>query len=224
MKSLNKYINESAEFELIKTEYREYGVVTLIRRENIDCSTLSKDEFVNLMNEDLHKAIEEYGKVIKPLNDEKLKKFIDVDINKAINFAEKKYKSQKKRDEYIENARKNTESKKYLLEDYKRITFDLRLDKNDISMSEYLILNINTTKDQLEKCFNEIKDNRYFKKAIGWAFKYESNNKEKIGYYSYRPYIDLLLNETSKEEEQRDTQVLTQSVKDFYTNSKYWGD
>ena len=51
MKSLNNYINEAAEFELIKTEYREYGVVTLARRENVKCASLSKEKFVKMIAE-----------------------------------------------------------------------------------------------------------------------------------------------------------------------------
>lgn len=224
MKSLNKYINESAEFERIKTEYREYGVVTLVRREDIDCSTISKEDFIKLMGEDLHNAIEEYGNIVKPLNDERLKQYIENDINQAIKFAEKKYKSQKKRDEYIENARKNTESKKYYLDDYKRIFFDLKPEKGDMGISQNCVLNIKTDEDQLGKCYDEIKNSNYFKKAKGWAFKYESGNKEKISYYSFRPYIDLLLDENSKAEQKRDAEKLAKSVQDFYANSNYWGD
>ena len=65
MKSLNNYINEAAEFELIKTEYREYGVVTLARRENVKCASLSKEKFVKMIAEDLNTAIEEYSKIVK---------------------------------------------------------------------------------------------------------------------------------------------------------------
>lgn len=224
MKDIKNYINEAVEFELIKTEYREYGVVTLVRREDVDCSTISKEEFIKLMGEDLHNAIEEYGKIIKPLNDERLKQYIENDIKQAERFAEKKWKSQKKRDEYIENARKNTESKKYYLDDYKRIFFDFKPDKGDMGISYDCILDIKTDDNQLSKCFDKIKDSKYFKKATGWVFKYESNSKDKIGYYSFRPYIDLLLDENSKAEQKRDAEQLAKSVQDFYTNSNYWGD
>lgn len=226
MKNLNNYINEAVEFELIKTEYREYGVVTLVRRENVKCSSLSKEKFVKMILEDLHNAIEEYGKIIKPLNDERLKTYIERDIKQAEAYAEKKWKTQKKRDEYVENAKKNAETKKWYLDDYKRIFFDFKPDKGNMGIAQECILNVKTDEKQLEKCYEEIKNSKYFKKATGWAFKYESHgiNKEKPGYYSFRPYVDLLLDETSREEQKRDAETLAQAVKDFYANSNYWGD
>lgn len=224
MKSLNNYINEAAEFELIKTEYREYGVVTLARRENVKCASLSKEKFVKMIAEDLNTAIEEYSKIVKPLNDERLKEFIEREVRMATKFAEKKWKTQKKRDEYIENARKNAQDKKWYLEDPKRIFFDFKPDKGNMGIPEVCILKADSDESQLEKCYDEIKNSKYFKNATGWAFKYESNSKEKITTYAFRPYVDLLLDETSREEQKRDEENLTKAVQSFYSNSNYWGD
>ena len=224
MKSLNNYINEAAEFELIKTEYREYGVVTLARRENVKCASLSKEKFVKMIAEDLNTAIEEYSKIVKPLNDERLKEFIEREVRMATKFAEKKWKSQKKRDEYIENARKNAQDKKWYLEDPKRIFFDFKPDKGNMGIPEVCILKANSDENQLGRCYDEIKNSKYFKNATVWAFKYESNSKEKITTYAFRPYVDLLLDETSREEQKREEENLTKAVQSFYSNSNYWGD
>ena len=224
MKSLNNYINEAAEFELIKTEYREYGVVTLARRENVKCASLSKEKFVKMIAEDLNTAIEEYSKIVKPLNDERLKEFVEREVEMATKFAEKKWKTQKKRDEYIENARKNAQDKKWYLEDPKRIFFDFKPDKGNMGIPAVCILKANSDENQLGRCYDEIKNSKYFKKATGWAFKYESHSKEKITTYAFRPYVDLLLDETSREEQKREEENLTKAVQSFYSNSNYWGD
>ena len=224
MKSLNNYINEAAEFELIKTEYREYGVVTLARRENVKCASLSKEKFVKMISEDLNTAIEEYSKIVKPLNDERLKEFVEREVEMATKFAEKKWKTQKKRDEYIENARKNAQDKKWYLEDPKRIFFDFKPDKGNMGIPAVCILKANSDENQLGRCYDEIKNSKYFKNATGWAFKYESHSKEKITTYAFRPYVDLLLDETSREEQKREEENLTKAVQSFYSNSNYWGD
>ena len=221
MKSLNNYINEAVEFEKIKNRF---GVVTLVRRENVDCASLSKEKFIKLIAEDLNTAIEEYCKIAKPINDENRKERVERAVRIAAEFAKKKWKTQKKQDEYIENARKNEQSKTWFEEDPKRIFFDFKPDKGNMGIPEVCILKADSDESQLEKCYDEIKNSKYFKNATGWAFKYESNSKEKITTYAFRPYVDLLLDATSREEQKRDEENLTKAVQSFYANSNYWGD
>ena len=224
MKSIKEFINEAAEFELIKTEYREYGCVTLVRHENLDLANMTKKQFVKLMSADLKEAIEEYSKIVKPLNDEALKKNIEREVAKATKFAETKYKTQRGKDKYIENARKNAEAKKWYLEDPERIFFDFQPDKGSMGIPMDCILKAKTDEEQLSKCYDYLSKNKYFKKATGWAFKYETNSKTEASYYAFRPYVDLLLDESDRAEQKRDEEMLTQAVQDFYKNSNYWGD
>ena len=225
MKDLVTYINENVEFDIIKTEHSEYGVVTLVRRENVDCANISKEDFVKFIGEDLKNAVDEYAKIVKPINDQHKKDLIERDVKAAIKFAEKKWKTQKKRDEYIENARKNAEAKKWYLDDPNRIFFDFKPDKGKQGISDVCILRGEGTNDkQLERCYDELQESKYFKRGTGWAFKYESSSKDKISTYSFRPYVDLLLNESDKAEQQRDEENLAASIKAFYANSNYWGD
>ena len=55
-------------------------------------------------------------------------------------------------------------------------------------------------------------------------FKYESNKMDKIWTYGFRPYVDLLLDETSRQEQKRDTERLYKAMDQFYADSNYWGD
>ena len=224
MKSITEYIAEAAEFEKIKTQYREYAVVTLVRRENINCASLTEEEFVKIMGDDLKSAINEYVEIVKPLNEKAKQRHIEYKIKTATKYAEKKWKTQKKRDEYIENIRKNAESEGWYMSDPKRIFFDFDVDKGSQGISSVCILKNETDEKQLKQCFEEVKNNRYFKKATGWAFKYESNSKEEMSTYCFRPYVDLLLDETTRAEQKRDEENLTQAIQNFYANSNYWGD
>ena len=224
MKDLKNFINEAVEFETIKTEYREYGVVTLVRRENVDCANISKEDFVKFIREDINTAVEEYAKIVKPLNDQKVKDSIEREIKNAISFAEKKWKTQKKRDEYVENAKKNIENKKWYLEDPKRIFFDFKPDTGRMGIPVVCTLSYDSDDKQLERCYEELVNGKYFKRGTGWAFKYESRSKDKINVYSFRPYVDLLLNESDREEQKRDAKNLSDSIERFYSNSNYWGD
>ena len=221
MKSLNHYINEAVEFEKIKNRF---GVVTLLRRENVDCASLSKEKFIKLITEDLNTAIEEYCKIAKPINDEYRKERVERAARIAAEFAKKKWKTQKKQDEYIENARKNEQSKTWFEEDPKRIFFDFQPDKGAGYVHQECILTADTDETQLGKCYDIIKNNKYFKRATGWAFKYESNKMDKIWTYGFRPYVDLLLDETSRQEQKRDAERLYKAMDQFYADSNYWGD
>ena len=51
-----------------------------------------------------------------------------------------------------------------------------------------------------------------------FEYKYQANSKENPT-YCFRPYIDLLLDESSRAEQKRDGETLTAAVKDFYSNT-----
>jgi len=223
MKNLKDYIIESVDFEIIKNNYKNYCVVTLVRRE-VDCKSISKEDFVKFIKEDLQKAVNEYTEIVKPYNEARIKSHIDIEVKHAIVFAEKKWKTQKKRDEYIANVKKNAENQKLYLEDPKKIFFDFQPNKGDMGINYDCILRVNDSDEKLAKCYDEVKSSKYFNKATGWAFKYESSSKDKPSTYSFRPYVDLLLDESTRAEQKRDEEMLNKAIEDFYKNSNYWGD
>jgi hypothetical protein len=225
MKDIISYIRESVEIEKSNKfgENSDYVTVTLVRRENLDLSSISKEDFIKFILEDYKKAVEEYDNIIKPLNDKRRKQLIERDVNIAIKFAEKKWKTEKKRNEYVENIRKNAEAKEWYMDKADRIFFDCKPDKGDIGINQDCIFDKNTNEKQLERAYDILIKSKYFKKGTGWAFKYDANSKDHL-YYSFRPYIDILLNESDRAEQKRDEETLNKSVENFYKNTNYWGD
>ena len=225
MKSLSNYINESIEFDLIDSYYGKIGVVTLVKREGIDCANLSKEDFVSFMNEDIKIAHEEYSKICKKYNDDFISKQVEKAKKNAIEYAEKKYKRQSYKDKYIQNAIKNAENSKAFFSDADKIFFDFKPDTGENGINSVCIISPkDVTDSQLEKCYDIVSKSKYFKKATGWSFKYESQNKDKVSVYSFRPYIDLILDENTRSEQQRDADRLRDSINNFYKDSNYWGD
>jgi len=220
MKDIKTYILEAAEWE--QTKESGYGVMTLIRREDLDLSTISEEDFIKFILEDYNKAVEEYAKICKPLNDKKIEDNIEREVKQSIKFAEKKWKTEKKRTEYVENIRKNAKEKKLFLEDPKRIFFDLKPDKGQMGIRQECIINASSNEKTLKIAYEEMQKSKYFKRGTGWAFKYDAYGKDKN--YSFRPYIDILLDESSREEQKRDEETLSNAIASFYANSNYWGD
>lgn len=221
MKDITSFIKESIDIE--KSKIGTYVTVTLVKRENLDLSTITKKQFVKYMLEDFNKAVAEYDKIITPLNELRRKELIDSEVKAAISYAEKKWKTEKKRNEYVENIRKNAEAKEWYMQKADRIFFDCKPDTGKMSITSDCVFNKNTDEKQLGRAYENLKKSKYFTRGTGWAFKYEAHSKTNL-YYSFRPYVDILLNETDRAEQLRDAEMLRKSVDDFYKNTNYWGD
>lgn len=218
MKSLVEYIREQLEVENGRNGYK---IVTLVRRENIDLANISEENFVKFIKEDFKKAVDEYTNVVKPYNEKRIAELIERDVNLAIKFAEKKWKTEKKRNEYVENIRKNAEQKKWYVENPERIFFDFK-PTPAMGISSNCIIDKSSSDDTLKRAYEELKKDKYFTRGKGWAFKYETSDEKNP--YSFRPWIDVLLSDNDKEEQKRDEENLTKAVEDFYKDTKYWGD
>jgi len=65
------------------------------------------------------------------------------------------------------------------------------------------------------KCFNTIKDNKYFKVAKGWILE---------DHHHSRPQIKLILDESMEAEFKNDEENLGNAIAEFYKGTNYWGD
>jgi hypothetical protein len=219
MKDLVTYINEAVEFEKVNN----LVIVSLVRRENIDLSKLSKEDFIKLIKEDFAIACKEYDKLMAPINTSNRETFIKNSVERAVKYAETKYKRAKYKEKYIENARKNAENAHLYNESSKNLFFDLKPNPGSMSIPEVCIIRHSSTDETLSKAYDEMQKDKYFKRGTGWAFKYSTRSEEKP-ILTCRPYIDILLDETSREEQKRDGEILAQAIDNFYSKSNYWGD
>ena len=204
-----------------------YRWITLTSR-HIDCSNITVDEFISMMNSDLLEAQEKYNELYIPEWEAyKLRRFNESLIaihNRAIKFAEKKWKTEKKRNAYIEREVKKAR-KEYKFDSfyYGLSFFDFNVNPGDMGISSNCILSYeDLTPNKLRRCFENIKDNKYFKKAKGWILTYEcSENSYRT---AFRPQIKLIVDSETEAQMKHDEEVLTNAVNEFYKGCQYWGD
>lgn len=190
-------------------------ITTLITR-NVNCSSITKEDFIKFMMEDLHNSKEEYHNL--HFQDEKAKfedreAYFKESIKKrARTFAEKKWKTEAKRNAYVEREMAKYVPGIFKFHEIEYFDFDVEPWSNYTSYT----FSIDTvTTEQLSKCYDEVKENKYFKNATGWIL--EDN-------YHFRPQIKLILPEEYKKMWETDVKNLEKAISEFYKNTTYFGD
>lgn len=205
----------------------DYRTITLTSR-NINCSTITADEFIQAMFSDFLEAEEKYNDLYIPEWEAyKVKSFNDRMVwvrNWATKIAEKKWKTEKKRTAFIEKEVEKAR-KEYKIDNfyYDLSFFDFKVNPGEMGISgDCCISYKELTPAKLRRCYEAVKDNKYFKKATGWKLTYEaSNNSYRT---SFRPHIELIVDTETAAQMKRDADDLTASVNNFYKGCTYWGD
>lgn len=204
-----------------------YRTIILASR-NINCSTITADEFISAMFSDFLEAEEKYNDLYIPeWEAAKLKNFFDrleCARKRATNFAEKKWKTEKKRTAYIESEVAKARNDYKMSDFYYSLSFfDFDVNPGEMGISgDCCISYKELTPAKLERCFEAIKNNKYFKKAMGWKLTYTaSDNSYRSG---SRPHIKLIVDAETEAQMKKDADDLTESVCNFYKGCTYWGD
>ena len=185
----------------------------------------NKKWFIFMLRRSILEAVKIWDKKHKPAfiikQAENFNHYVQLRKEKLIKEAETKYKTQSKREEYI-----NT----YLAEYISKWTTDMAQNKgyHEISFFDFDVepgtnymhgtcsLKIDDLSDKkLEACWNDIKDNKYFKEAEGLQFEYDGTS---------RPQITLRLPHKIKKQFNQEYENLGKAIADFYSGSNYWGD
>ena len=204
-----------------------YRTITLTSR-NINCSNITAEEFISAMFSDLLEAEEKYNDLYIPeWEAQKVKDFnnrLTSVRNRAMKIAEKKWKTEKKRNAFIENEVKKFR-KEYKISDfyYSLSFFDFKVNPGEMGISGDCSISYNElTPNKLRRCFEAVKDNKYFKKATGWKLTYTASDNSYRS--SFRPHIELIVDADTAAQMKKDADDLTASVNSFYKNCTYWGD
>jgi len=204
-----------------------YRWITLTSR-NIDCSKITVDEFISAMFSDFLEAQEKYNELYIPEWEAyKVKSFNDRMVwvrNWATKIAEKKWKTEKKRNAFIEKEVEKAR-KEYKIDGfyYDLSFFDFKVNPGEMGLSSDCCISYKElTPNKLRRCYEAVKDNKYFKQAHGWKLTYEaSDNSYKV---CFRPHIELIVDADVEAQMKHDEEVLTNAVNEFYKGCKYWGD
>ena len=221
MKTFENFLGEALEISEISGGYR---IVTLLKHEGLDLVNMTEDDFVMLMSEDLKKAYQEYEQVRTPERAANKMKAIEREIEYAQKYAERKWKTQKKRDEYMAEFKVNIE-KRYA--DYgktDRLFFDFKPEVGN-GLPGVCVLKPDTDERQLRACFDELVKSRWWKKGTGWAFKYEASKYDLATHF--RPWIELIMSESDAAQRRKEQKMLDDSIAAYYDSvgsGGYTGD
>ena len=205
----------------------DYRTITLTSR-NINCSNITAEEFIQAMFSDFLEAEEKYNDLYIPEWEAyKVKNFNDRMVwvrNWATKIAEKKWKTEKKRTAFIEKEVEKAR-KEYKIDSfyYDLSFFDFKVNPGEMGISgDCSISYKELTPVNLRRCYEAVKDNKYFKKATGWKLTYTAGDNSYRS--SFRPHIELIVDADTAAQMKKDADDLTASVNNFYKNCTYWGD
>lgn len=214
MEHLTSCINEAV---TINTD-GYYRTVTLLQHKNIDCPNLTQDEFIELMQADLEKALDEYKNIIYGEVVQSRKDYVAYRTKEAEEFAAKKWKTNKRREEYVQRVIFNAENDLWHICEA-GIFFDFKP-----NVTEYIpgvcILSPGDDDNKLARCFEKQTESKWWKKATGWVFKYECG-KDSLR-HSFRPWIELIMDESSSAERKREEKALDDAISAWYGRQGSW--
>lgn len=85
------------------------------------------------------------------------------------------------------------------------------------------ILHPDDDEKTMRSCFRVFKQSKYFNKAKGWEFTYQTSDKVRKK-YSFRPEIKLILDDNTQREFDKEAKDLADYNARFYGNCRYCGD
>lgn len=207
-----------------------YPTVVLISVE-MNCSSITESEFIDTVKKYLVEANKEYKDLITP----KCKEFIteeyvkdlELSIKKAKAYSESKWKTEKRRNQYIEEVKakvkKDYENSLSKLENISIDFFDFDGNCDTTGAINYnCIIRNNVTDEQLKNCYRVLKTTKYFNKAIGLEFVYKADSRTYT--YLFRPSIKLILPEEIKKVAEKERKNFENCVSNFYSLNNYTGD
>lgn len=225
MKTLYEYINEAVKVTALKDGYK---LIDLVSRTGVDCASLTKDQFYNLMMEDLEKAQDEYSRLVydeRKRNIEALKKRKEDYIEKLV---QARYKRKSKQDEYREKLRFDKQFTNYDLNQDATISFNLITKIDNSHPEDTLGITAGNLRAKLDGKYgsglwDELQKSEWWKIGNGWSICYTAN-KDGFLPSSRRSEIVILMPEDKMAEKKARQEALDRSIASWYEEGGYMGD
>lgn len=179
---------------------------------NINCANITKDDFVNAIVDDMKNAYQNHVDYEQPTVDKRNEEYVNSQIKKITEFANSKYKREKYKQEYINKEISKINRNYFSIPSFSFADFDVMPDRMGISYD--CIISMDRL-DKVDKCYERVKDNEYFKKIVGWEIIYVP---------SQRNYFKFITDAETEKEMNARIAAHNRSVHDFYENVTYWGD
>ena len=199
--------------------------VFLTRTWNVDCSNISFENFVWQLKSTFREAVNTYhnSNYNKWLQKEyeNLNNSINSKMEYWTKFANNKYKTEHGKNQFLEGKRTEviTECMKWnkgrQFDELTYFDFDVEPWENGIHGFCVITKEVLESENSLKALYEHLTNNKYFKRAKGWAF---------YNYPGFRPKIELIVDEETKAEMEADAKNLSDSIAKFYEGCRYWGD
>ena len=204
--------NGSIEFDKMDDEY----LVTLVNRE-VDCSTITKQEFIKYITEDMYKASFLYDEMAKNESIVREEVYRKQEWDYCCQLACKKYKRPAKIEEYAKQLyEKAMASHKLYVGEFTYADFKLTP-----SISSGCCLTIDRLLVSADACYEYAKKDKYFPKVKGWSIVYITRyNEITDGVHSlacsFRPHFKFIMDEEATKMLNEENRKLVEDVTRFY--------
>ncbi len=221
MKPLYEYINET----LIKNRNSDGLEVIYAMREGIDLKSITEEEFVQMMMEDAKDAYESYKQNHKLIDQilRQREQYIKSQTDRAIRYAEAKWKTEKKRQEYIEKAKeliKKEVDNQWFNRDrgvcFRALTYISNdypgcADVNAVDLRER----------DLKSLLNELRRSKWWVGATGWKFTARSWKGDTR---CNGLFVEPISNSFSWDEYRKERKESDDAISSWLSDLKYFGD
>lgn len=150
--------------------------------------------------------------------------------NTAIEFANKKWKTEKRRKKYVTEyvAKRRAELDAWTPQKYNPLTFvDFDVNPGTNGLSGNCVLS-KFTDEELGRCYDEICNNKYFKSASAFSIGYLDSDSKWRTYYDglcgFRPQVYMTMPEEMDKMYHAEAEALGEDIRRFYANCRYCGD
>ena len=212
-----------------------YRIATILET-RVNTTNLSRTDFIRIMHENLIRANTEHRTLADPESIQRQKNWeqskIETTIKYATQFAEKKWKTEKKRNEYVDAKVKEAwdeidEDRKKFEERLPRtnnLFFDFE-PKPDQGIPGACVLNYDASDEHIGRCYDELTKYDWWTKAKGWSMKYTCT-KTSV-HADFRPWIEYILDDETRAEWKAQQKAIDSAIIAYYASKKsgeYVGD
>lgn len=205
----------------------EYGRTVILHKvEGVNMSSITKEEFIDLMKNGLDVACEKYSNLTNDEINEYIEKNISDYTAVVLRDLRKKYKKESTVQKYFAEK---MEGRREAVEKHcsynRNISFTCWPGPHHGVPGVTMGLSNKSTERSIEHAFSELSKNEWFHKGTGLMFKYGCNKTTYTA--SCGGVIELLMREEDKAAEKADQKSIDDAITAYYTNKRpgeYCGD
>lgn len=184
-----------------------------------------ENTFVDYMSDLLHLATDKYCNLVKEEIEQCFANRRTDALKYAIKFAERKWKTEKKRQEYVDTKMAEYDEQQLKVKHKfpnNLIFFDFWPGPHHGMPGVCSGLAVDTSDETLHCAWKHLHNNEWFNKGFGLVFKYETRKDSYL--YSSRPWIEVIMSEEDKAAAEAGQKAIDDDISAFYANSRYCGD